>query len=233
MPKGDSGRKKKEINLATYYKMEDGLRRIHLLPDYLNEKMTDDEIRSAIIEAVKRGEHVNVPYGMDKTDLDGRYDIPVGSKYADTINKINNIKLSDTEGYLSYEEMENKIEKITSNFSGKDYRLLANDMNIDVSNYKDKSGRLTKISLDVIHRFAIYQGGSTYKIKRNSLSQMSTQVDEAVHTVKHTISHNQIGRERLHEAMKGLSLAEKKLYRKCLKSWPELIKTFNKEMNLT
>lgn len=213
--------------------MEDGLRRIHLLPDYLNEKMTDDEIRSAIIEAVKRGEHVNVPYGMDKTDLDGRYDIPVSSKYADTIHKINNIKFSETESYLSYEEMENKIEKITSNFSGKDYRLLANDMNIDVSNYKDKSGRLTKISLDVIHRFAINKGNVYLTMKRHSLSQMSTQVDEAVHTVKHTISHNQIGRERLHEAMKGLSLAEKKLYRKRLKSWPELIKTFNKEMNLT
>ena len=206
MPKGNSSKK---INMQTYYDIDSALNYIYNMPDYFNNpKMTESQIRKEV---------VNHLYGIKKTDIDGRFEIPPNSKYADIIKKINELDASKSGNVKKY--VEDKVHSLIEGLNGKQLRELGQELGYEnITHWKSKEQRKSMVTWQVVSRF---DEGYGNPILRTSLAEPTWKVERIVRDVKTRFTHIEIGRERLAKAISGLSSKEIKAYGKQL--------TWNKE----
>ena len=193
---------KVKLDSGTYYKIFDAIERIQHVPDFLNEKMNDTEIRQAVIDH---------KLGITDTDIDGRFEISSKSKYSNVINEINHIDVSKRNGESIEKYVDGRVGALTKDMNGKQLRELGQELGFsNITMWKSREQRQKFVSWYVYDRFVTNNGNMPLRDK--TLAQQSFRIDKTVNNVKSIFTHNQIGRERLINAVSGLSKKERNAY---------------------
>ena len=162
-----------------------------IIPAFIKEDMTRDEIRNAVIAEVKNG---NTVMGITPQHIDARFSDAKDSRFQPIIDGLNNIRTngrSDEDFYIS------RVVEITSNYSTRDIRkFIQNELNKSTDGYRSRQGYETKLGLILIDRFN--PTGVVGRAFRDSLKSPDwPTIDDRIGKIKQAIDRRSVYRRRI------------------------------------